>query len=320
MKKSFVMAALALATALPFTSCKDDTQPRLQPAPEGSFVLYEPADNNYTFLLSPESTITLTTNGQPDYGLATVVNYEVQISLLPDVKDWHPAKTDAEGNEIELPTYYTLKTVGTQSVITASCREIALGVNTMFGVKEETDIDKYDNSVRPIYVRIRAYVPDPKEPEGFVPYSEIYSNVMTLKHVQPYFVVPKPAVMYMIGNYQGWNIAGNEQTVEISEEENGIGSEIYTGYALLTSSQASSGFRFYKELGDWEHNGIGAGVDDANNTVELEDGVYDGDCFNGKGNWNITNWPVEAWMKITVNLNTMKVIFAVDENYDPNKK
>ena len=101
MKKSIIMAFMALAVSAAFTSCKDDTQPRLEPA-KGEFKLFEPADNNFTYYLTDNAnTITLTTSGQPDYGVATPTQYQVQVSL--DDK-WNDAVYDGD-DIVEYPTY-----------------------------------------------------------------------------------------------------------------------------------------------------------------------------------------------------------------------
>ena len=324
MKNSLILAGLALATAFSFSSCKDDTQPRLKPAEEGTFKLYEPADNNYTYFLDPTTTITLTTSGQPDYGVATVTRYQVQISLD---NTWKEAVLNEAGEEVTPATYYSLPTVGSQSVITVSCLEMALGINTLFGIHEEDDAYLYDDSVRPIYVRVRAYVADPAYPGGYLPYSEIYSNVMKLNKVQTFFVVPKPAEIYVIGDYQGWNISPNleaadDKTVAITEEEYGIGSDIYTGYVYMTASNAAAGgggFRFYKALGDWENNSLGSAASgEDTNTFELEDGLFEGDIFNSKANFALSNWE-DGYMYITVNLNSMKITIAEASDYQPEK-
>ncbi|MDE7381518.1 MAG: hypothetical protein K2N03_05245 [Muribaculaceae bacterium] len=328
MKKSLILAAILPMLGLGLTGCKDDTQPRLQPAPEGSFQIYEPALNNYTYYLQPEGTITLTTTGQPNYGVATPTQYEVEISFIEDTEKWidqnDPSLYQNPDNPKEMtgiPTSYKLQTVNTQSIIAMRAREIAVGMNAMMGVKTEEDAALFDATPRPLFVRVHAYVKDPASKTGILNYSEIYSNVLKLNAVQPYFVVPKPGEIFIIGDYQGWDINGNDKTVALTEEENGIGSEIYTGYVEMTDAQAKTGFRFYKELGDWGDDGnlpsIGANANDGDNaSVEMEDGVYEGDCVKGKGNWNIQNYP-GGWMKITVNLVEMKVIFQYDESYKP---
>lgn len=318
MKKSIFLAALALMTGMAFTGCKDDTQPRLQPA-TGNFQLYEPADNNFTYDLTDDSnTITLTTSGQPDYGVATPTQYQVQVSLD---NTWEDAVTE-NGDIVVYPTYYSLSTVNTQSVITASALELNQAITYLQGIRNEDQVGEYDSSVRPIWVRVRAYIADPASEEGYVSYSQVFSNSVKLNSVQPSYEasLPLPAKLWIIGNYQGWNIDGNASTRYVDETENGIGSNIYTGYLPASALNTSDGyFRFYSALGDWESNSYGHQVDDNGTAVSMEekDGtwVYNGGCVAGKGSWLIDNYPGDGWCKLTVDLNTMTVSFQYDPDY-----
>lgn len=310
-----------MVLTMALTGCVADTQPRLQAPEEGSFKLYTPAMANYVYRLEKGATVTLTTSGTPAYGVATPTRYEVQVGPSADAKDWVDAHTVTEGDApVEVKaTYFSLPTVNTQSVITVKDNDLAMGMNYIMGVQSEEDADKYDGSIQPCYIRVKAYVPDPKDPSGVCPYSVIYSNILTLSKVQPYYAVPKGAEIFVIGKYQGWSIDGNDDTVTLSEDENGIGSNIYTGYVWFTAVTAKEGFRFYKQLGNWEANSIGCQVDDQDKQFTISDGVYEGDCvFPGKGNWQITNWPEDGgWMKITVNLNNMSVKFQLDTDREP---
>lgn len=320
MNKIALTAALLPMMALALTGCKDDTQPRLSAAPAGSFELYQPALNNYTYYLDPDGTINFTTSGQPDYGVATPTCYEVQVSLT---NEWKEGEYDAEGEEVIAPTYYSLGTVNTQSVIAAKSSEIAIAMCYLMGIREDEDEGLFKPEAQPLYVRVAAYVKDPKAEKGYVDYTYTLSNVITLPAVVPYFVVPKPGVLYMIGNYQGWNINGSADTYTISEEENGIGSQIYTGYANLTPDQASGGFRFYKTLGVWgdddKYPGVGASGKDQNNPfswLDATDNTLETECMPGKGNWNISDYP-GGWMKITINLKDMTASFEYTPDYEP---
>lgn len=327
MNKIKIMAgmALALTAGLAATSCKDDTQPRLDAAEEGSFVLYEPANNNYVYELTDESTITLTTNGQPDYGVAAVTNYQVQISLDGT---WKEEVTDpATGDVTEYATYYVLPTIGTQSVINAKGSEIAKGMCVLMGVRQEEDVDKYKDDVCPLYVRVRAYINDPASSNGILSYSEIYSNVMKINYVQPMLVVPVIGKIWMIGTYQGWDINGGGNTLMLTEEENGIGSDVYTGYYFWDHTPAAEGdvdyIRFYSALGNWDENSIGSAAAEENVTINLSDQpdgtfAWIGSCYYSKGNWIIGNFPEGGgWMKATVDLKAMKVAFEYLSDYNP---
>lgn len=318
MKKSIFVAALALVAGMSLTGCKDDTQPRFQEA-KGTFALYEPADNNFTYDLTDNSaTITLTTSGQPDYGVASPTQYQVQVSLD---NTWEDAVYD-EGDIVEYPTYYSLPTVNTQSIITVSALELNQAITYLQGIHNENEVGQYDSSVRSIYARVRAYIADPASEEGYLDYTQVFSNSIKINSVQPSYEasLPLPAKLWIIGQYQGWNIDGGASTRYVDESENGIGSDIYTGYLPASALNGSdSYFRFYSALGDWETNSYGHQVDDNGTAVEMEEDngtwAYNGGCVAGKGSWLISNYPGDGWCKITVDLKTMTVTFQYDPDY-----
>ncbi len=288
MKKISLLMALLFMMGAAFTSCKEDTQPRLDQPTE--FVLNTPPMANQTYVLREtdgEPSQILLTVSQPNYGMGVVTSYEVQLSDTEDFAE-----------------YKSLLTVNTQAKIVCNGYEFAVAMNALKGITTEDDKDKFDGSARDVYVRVRAFIPN-------CDYSSIFSNVIKL-NVKPYFAVRAPGRLYLIGQPQGWDI--NSGALVLSEPQNGIGSKVYSGVLNITAEDAASGFRFYTELGNWGDNGalpsIGSNANDGDNlsiTVD-ENGSYTGPCVNGKGNWNITNWP-GGNMKITVDLNEMKVYF-----------
>ena len=321
MKKSIFLAALMLVTGMALTGCKDNNEPRLEPAAEGSFILYAPAENNYTYdLTDNNSELVLTTSGQPDYGVATPTTYQVQVSLTDE---WKEGVKDAEGNYEIYPTYYSLPTVNTQSVINASALELNQAITYLQGIHDESEMDLYDSSVCSIYVRVRAYVAYAPAEEGYLDYTQTYSNVVKINKVQPAYEasLPIPAKLYIIGNYQGWDINGNADTRTIDEAEYGIGSNIYTGYlpASALNDPSNSYFRFYSALGDWDANSIGHQVEDEGTAISMteENGVmaYNGPCVKGKGSWVFSTYPGDGWCKLIVDLNLMTVSFQYDPDY-----
>lgn len=289
MKKiSFLMMGLAMLATLGFTSCKTDTQPRLEKPTE--FVLNTPATAENVVLLqagtAEGSTINFTVS-QPDYGIGVVTSYEVQISYTEDFTDFR-----------------SLKTVDSQAQISCSSEEFAIAMCSLMGVETEDDAGKFDGGARPVYVRVKAFIPGAE-------YSEILSNVVKI-NVKPYFAIKIPAKIYLIGQPSGWDI--NNGAMALSEPVNGIGSNIYSGTFEISAEDAASGFRFYTTLGSWGDDGvppsIGAAANDGDNQAVTVDtnGLYQGPCVWGKGNWNVTNWEGGA-MHITVDLNEMTVIF-----------
>lgn len=275
--------ALSLLISVCFTSCKQDTQPRLEKPTE--FVLNTPALANQTYILSADNGIDLTVS-QPDYGMGVVTNYQTQVSFTEDFAE-----------------YANIETISNQAKIEIPGEQMAQAMCSLMGYVNNDTEDLFSADPRDVYVRVRAYIPNAE-------YSEITSNVIKLV-VKPYKAVKLPGRLYVIGQNQGWDIANG--SVFLEEPANAIGSKVYTGVVTMTAADAAVGFRFYTELGSWGDNGalpsIGAKADDGDNlTVSVEDGVYNGTCVAGKGTWIISNWSGSD-MKMTVDLNTMKVIF-----------
>lgn len=322
-----ILSALALACGISLTSCKDDTQPRLQTPAEGSFKVFEPALNNYTYVLDPSSVIELVTS-QPEYGLGTVTQYQVQMSLDETFTD---AVLGGDGEVVTPANYRILTTVGHQAKIQVKGRELAVAYCSLNGINVEADLDKWTPAMAaatPMYVRVFAYVVDPHNPDGIALNSGIYSNVVKLNSVKPYLAINVPAQIWLVGKPQGWNV--NSDAMPLDESEAGIDSNIYSANYLMVggSDGVGGGFRFYKELGQdaWGEDGafpsIGSNANDGDNLKidmsEDNDFTYEGPCVAGKGNWNVEGWPVEGkWMKLIVDLNAMSVSFKPGE--DPNE-
>lgn len=276
--------ALALLIGISFTSCKQDTQPRLNKPTE--FVLNTPPMADQTYILSPENGVDLTVS-QPNYGLGVVTSYQTQISFTEDFAQ-----------------YENIETISNQAKISISGEEMAQAMCKLMGYVNNDTENLFSGDARDVYVRVRAFVPN-------ADYSDINSNVIKLA-IKPYKAVKLPGRLYVIGQVNGWDI--NNGAIYVEEPANGVGGKIYTGVVNMTAADAAGGFRFYESLGSWGDDGalpsIGANANDGDNaSVEVnKDGVYEGTCVTGKGNWNITNWQ-DGEMKITVDLNTMKVIF-----------
>lgn len=282
MKKLIFLLSLVAFFVTAATSCKEDTEPRLQEPTE--FVLNTPPMALNTYLLSSTSGIDFTLS-QPDYGLGVVPVYTIEISSTADFA----TSAVVEGSY-------------TTAAFTVPGEALALAICQLWGYDSP---ETFDAAARPVFVRAVSDIAN-------VSYARIVSNVIELRSVRPYFAVKLPAKIYLIGQPQGWDINSGEMV--LSEPENGIGSDIYTGVFDISADDAASGFRFYTSLGSWGDNGslpsIGAAADDGDNqSITLDDASsYSGPCVTGKGNWNLTNWPGGA-MKITVDLKSMRVVF-----------
>lgn len=273
--------ALALVAGTSLTSCKDDTEPRLEKPTE--FVLNTPSMANQTYVLSADNGIDLAVS-QPNYGLGVVPNYQTQISFTED-----------------FAKYADIESLSQQAQIRLNGEELAQAMCKLMGYVSNDTEDLYSGEARKLYFRVHAFVSN-------CDYSDITSNVIALT-VVPFKAVKLPARIYVIGDVSGWDI--NNGAIYI--EEDAVGSNVFVGTVEFTHDQAAAGFRFYQTLGSWGDNGmlpsIGSNADDGTNAnVSLDGGVYTGACVAGKGNWNITNFD-GGKLKLTVNMNTMKVTF-----------
>lgn len=284
MKKISVLMALTVLLSMAFTSCKEDTQPRLERPTE--FVLNVPPMADNTYVLSEDNGVELSVS-QPDYGMGIVPVYTVEVATKAD-------KSDARA----LPEAYTNArfTVPGESLSLALCEQLGY-------VSEET----FSNKAVPVYVRVVSSV-------SGCDYATIASNWVELKSVQPYFAVKLPDNIWVVGNCQGWNIAQSDMVLTETEVE----SRIYQGTYEIPAGLFQ--FRFYDVLGDWNAWSIGAQDEDNPVDISFTDGVYEGPAFlggdgdsKGKGSWQVNDWPGGV-VKMTVNLSNPKkasVIFEI---------
>ena len=288
MKKSVILAVMAMLLGFTFTSCKEDTQPRL--STPTNFVLNTPPMADQLYVMNANTAINLTVS-QPNYGVATTPMYQVEI-----------AKT-ADG--FEKGEYKTLSSTTTSAKITVAGEELCIAMCVLWGY---TSPDNFDDSPRPVYVRVHAWVDNAE-------YSSIYSNVIELKQVKPYLAVKVPDTIQLVGQPEGWSAAYNADWLLYETVPE---SRVYQGTFEIPEGQFQ--FRFYYQFDaaePWDWYSIGA--QDADNPVDIAmtDGNYSGDLFYdpatkdaGKGSWQIPNWP-GGTVKMTVNLKTKKVDFTL---------
>lgn len=278
------MMGLAVLLSTAFTSCKEDTQPRLERPTE--FVLNTPALADNTYVLSADNGVELSVS-QADYGMGIVPTYTVEVATKAD-------KSDAKA----LPEAYTSArfTIPGESLSLALCEQLGY-------VSEET----FSSTPVPVYVRVISSV-------AGCDYATIASNWVELKSVQPYFAVKLPDSIWLIGQCTGWAIESS--SMELVETE--IESRIYQGTFEIPAGQFQ--FRFYDQLGDWASWSIGAQNEDNPVDITFTDGVYEGPAFlggdgdeQGKGSWQVVDWP-GGTVKMTVNLSNpakANVIFEI---------
>ncbi len=108
----------------------------------------------------------------------------------------------------------------------------------------------------------------------------------------------------MVGSPQGWDIHSDAMVLYKVPNTN------KTYYGAFFFPLGYTAFRFYEELGDWDHSSVGASYEDNGFDVEMD---YEGECYDGKGSWTF-NW-TGGMIYLTVNLETHTVKFSSTPEY-----
>lgn len=275
MKKiSILMGALALAGG--FASCSDDDTPALN-TPE-SFVLNTPPMADQYYELTPGGTIALSCS-QPEYGFVAAATYGVEMSLDKSEDNVYAIESNAPS----------------QAAFTISQDAVAMGFCKLNGIETADQWNELNPGYAPVYLRATAQLN--KGGVGLVK-----SNWIELKNVKPYFAVPAPGFIYLIGTPSEWSMNLTETLKEwrLYEDDKAIGSKIYTGVFNIPAGDVL--FRFYTELdGNWDtfsygpannHNGDAVASDGAFNiTCEFNaDGEFTDGIKATKDNFHFPNW------------------------------
>ena len=291
--KYFKSGLLFAAFAMLFTACDSDRDdnPTLGPNHTATtFVLNESSLADQYIQLSPDNTVNLTWS-QPDYGINTVVNYQIEVGL---------------NNKWEI-----LETGFTSCNAQISGEEIAKAICKLDGFATEDDY--VDMGFREVAMRVAANIRTSSS--QLVEGTEIMSNTVTFKHMAAYCNVPTKGTLYVIGSCCGWPepSGSNKQTLIdggwfITETE--IGSNIFTGVVEMPEGDLT--FRFYSKLTGWgsddaPEGSIGQQAKDEAKEYTLP---HSGPCMPGKGSWSFPGFP-GGKLDITVDLNSNTVKFVL---------
>lgn len=354
MKKiSFFLACAAL---LSFASCSDDTEPRLDKDPMTlSFSLNQPELQNQYIVLTEGETVDLPCASQPDYGFSVVTNYAVQVSL----SDKFERNVTTEGAGAFVPVagdFVQLRNPDTQSLIKVNDLDLTRAICKLLAYTDATTGEKMGMTMDtpflaqaleetygsadafiPVYFRVVAYVP--QLPETTTVTS---SNIVSYKHIKPFFSLAVPNFIYMTGDFNGFpapspdNIctdkdAGYPQTAgklwALSELSSEIDSKIYRASFWLTNQNENDAFRFYQipPATGWGATGsIGSDLPDfSSKNLPMVDGVAIGSLvMDGQGNFNLhvgDNGAIETgWYDfvVDVNLATITVTKVNEPTYE----
>lgn len=249
MKKFFILTALAATAMMGFTACEDDKDPVLQIPAEGSFVLNSPVFADEEYVLTPEGAMILTTS-QPDYGFTASVAYKVEVRL-------------EDGGEIKTIT----PDVPTTAMIRLNDAAVSTAICEILGVESQLELDAYGSM--PVYMRAVAQIENYLE-------TRIESNWVSFKNVKPYFSLPEPGYIYLIGSPGGWTApdASNEASLaawRLLEPKSAIGSQVFTGVFDISAGELA--FRIYTDLKGWDGDSWGPNTD-AGVDKEDDNGAY----------------------------------------------
>ena len=320
MKKILSYLAFA-AVAMGMTACSDDTEPKAT-YPTNSNFLNIPVMANQTIVLETAGNVDFTLS-QPDYGVALVPDYTLQISFDPNFE-----KTPTElgtytaslvYDQTKERAFYQLPNPSQGASFSVKAKDIADGLSAMFGYDDLEQYKGRENLVYsgPLYCRVLSSLPT-ANPGTFDKYS-ILSNVVTLAMVKGYPTVRQPGFIYLVGAPEGW-VGPEESNAEhyqdwmLLENKDAIDSQVYYGTFDIPADKFQ--FRFYTALSGWDAgDSWGSQADDNPMDIVMEDNEYSGTITVGKGSYNIPGWP-GGWVKMTVDLKNKTVNFKVVDGPD----
>lgn len=321
MKKIFLMMAALACAGTALTGCDDNTDPKAQvPTEADKEFLNTPPTANFAYILNPGSadateTVTLTCS-QPNYGVATIPTYAVQLSLDPDFAgtptEWQYTGADATPlNFVELPN------PGSSTTINIPARDVADAINACRGYNDLAQLSGagYSDFAGKVYFRIRAYFANATA--DIADRYTIISNVVALNNVTAYATLRQPGYIYLVGAPEGWAgpTVGNAEHYndwKLYEADDQIDSKIYSATFDIPAGKFQ--FRFYTALNDWDFNSVGSQDGDSPVDIAMKNGIYTGACVvgagkgEGKGSWQIPDW-AGGEVTITVNLKAKTVEF-----------
>lgn len=254
MKQLYILATLAVA-AFSFTSCEADKEPVYYAPDPATFVLNTPPFANQTYILETGGNVELTTS-QPDYGVSTVTNYSVDVTLADEfieAKEATETEPATEANYITLtPNSPTLANISLE----AKTLDLAI-VRDLMGI---SGFAKYpEEGITPVKLTIRAHAWITN-----VASSECVSNNIVLESVQLYNPYsPEPGYIYFVGS-PGW-IEPSESNATAYDnlrfEETGVGTNIFIGSVNVPAGK--QWFRLYTELAGWDGTCYGPATNEA---------------------------------------------------------
>ena len=276
MKKLSIFFASVLAM-LAVSSCEDEKTPVFHQASSDSFEVYEPALQNEYYELTPDGTFDIDCKSAPDYGAPVGPTIYGAIVSLNDKFEETQAIT-AQNNASRM----TFKT-----------SDLAEAICKLKGLTKDNDGYVFTETCQ-VFIKATCRI-DGFPVEGDVDQSYVVSkNYVTLNKVMPYFAIPAPGYIYLVGAPEGWagpteGNADHYNDWKLFEKDDAIGSKIYYGTFEIGAGDGAM-FRFYTALTGWDADSYGSQVDDNPVAFTLDEAAAGLRMVKGKGAYSFPDW------------------------------
>ena len=258
---------MAVASVALFSSCQTDepTHKIAEYKTPTEFVLNQPQFSNGVYDLVNAKTVNFTFS-QPDYGYSAVCDYTVEVA----------ATESFENSAIVDETFHTCD-------IQVDANYFAMAVCSANGWTDQAGIDEAlaasETGTLPVWVRINSKISN-----NLIEGSEITSNAVCINAI-PYFALPPvemPSVMYMIGEFCGWDWNNAAEMVPVHSNP-----DKFWCIRYVQGGEGAQGFKFNSNTA-WDGGEFGyANTEFATTVAGLEFSDAGGNIGINKSGWYI---------------------------------
>lgn len=270
--KKISLFLVTLCALLGFSSCEDEKKPVFQEATSDSFEVLESAFQDQYYELTENGTLEIVAKSAPNYGAPIgPTKYGALVSLTPDFKEYKEVVAENNASRIMLRT-----------------EDISIAICQLMGLSK-------DDAGYVFTEPIKLYLKATCEIEQIANSKVVSKNYCTFNKVMPYFAIPTPGFIYLVGAPEGWagpsvSAADHYEAWKLFEKDEEIGSQVY--YGTFEIPQGSAMFRFYTALTGWDTDSYGSQADD--NPIDYDwvgEGAFTAPIVKGKGAFNFPDWP-----------------------------
>lgn len=277
MKKLSFILSLPVLALVSLSSCKADSDPKIDTTTDFEFVLNTPPLATQFIDLSTNGNLQFTVS-QPNYGVTVKPTYGLEISLNPDFTPITDEPViDEEGESHDVPGIYSL-TLDSQlaGILKFKMSDMAAGINELNGViNEESYTGDY---LGPVYVRATASVGSGLAADK----TATVSNTVVLSQVQGYASFPSTELLLSVpGGANGWNHL--PQILYIGDNESGA--MTFKGFAVVSGEFKVTDGDWGNEPGETPYGNWGASDEGLKANA---DGTFEGKLIqNSQSNFNM---------------------------------